>query len=149
MTEQLAEQNCVPCRGGIPPLSLDVARQLLQQTPDWTLIDDGKLLQRTFGFGNFRASLDFVRAAGELAEAERHHPDIEFGWGYATISLRTKKIKGLHQNDFIMAAKFGRLARASGAQDPHGEQPRGSGAPVTSETHPSNAVSGSTLAYHR
>jgi len=149
MTEQLVEQTCVPCRGGIPPLSLDAARQLLQQTPDWTLVDEGKLLQRTFRFGNFRASLDFVRAAGELAEAERHHPDIEFGWGYATISLRTKKIKGLHQNDFIMAAKLDRLARASGAQDPHGEQPRGSGAPVTSETHPSNADSGSTLAYHR
>jgi 4a-hydroxytetrahydrobiopterin dehydratase len=149
MTGQLAEQTCVPCRGGIPPLSVDAARQLLEQTPDWTLVDDGKLLQHTYRFGNFRASLDFVRAAGELAEAERHHPDITFGWGYATISLRTKKIKGLHQNDFIMAAKFDRLARASGAQDPHGEQPRGSGAPVTSETHPSNAGTGSTLAYHR
>jgi 4a-hydroxytetrahydrobiopterin dehydratase len=149
MTEQLVGQTCVPCRGGIPPLGLDAARQLLQQTPDWTLLDDGKLLQRTFRFTNFRASLDFVRAAGELAEAERHHPDFEFGWGYATISLRTKKIKGLHQNDFIMAAKFDRLARASGAQDPHGEQLRGSGAPVTSETHPSDADAGSTLAYHR
>jgi 4a-hydroxytetrahydrobiopterin dehydratase len=149
MTEQLLGQTCVPCRGGIPPLSLDDARPLLQQTPEWTLLDDGKLLQRTFRFTNFRASLDFVRDAGELAEAERHHPDISFGWGYATISLRTKKIKGLHQNDFIMAAKLDRLARASGAQDPHGEQPRGSGTPVTSETHPSNPGTGSTLAYHR
>jgi len=148
MTEQLAGQSCVPCRGGIPPLNLDEARQFVQQTPDWTLLDDGKLLQRTFRFANFRAALDFVRDAGELAEAERHHPDITFGWGYATISLRTKKIKGLHQNDFIMAAKLDRLARASGAQDPHGEQPRASGAPMTSDT-PSNAVTGSTLAYHR
>src|ERR1700760_3722440 len=146
MTEQLVEQTCVPCRGGIPPLSLDEARQLLQQTPDWTLLDDGKLLQRTFRFANFRGALDFVRGAGELAEAERHHPDITFGWGYATISLRTKKIKGLHQNDFIMAAKHDRLARASGAQDPNGEPPRGSGA---NDTQPSNADSGSTLAYHR
>jgi 4a-hydroxytetrahydrobiopterin dehydratase len=149
MTEQLVEQTCVPCRGGIPPLSLDEARQMLQQTPDWTLQDDGKLLQRTFRFANFRTSLDFVRGAGELAEAERHHPDITFGWGYATISLRTKKIKGLHQNDFIMAAKLDRLARASGAQDPRGEQLRGSGTPVTSEIHPSNTGTGSTLAYHR
>ena len=149
MTEQLVEQTCVPCRGGISPLSLDEARQFQPQTPDWTLLDDGKLLQRTFRFANFRASLDFVRDAGELAEAERHHPDITFGWGYATISLRTKKIKGLHQNDFIMAAKLDRLARASGAQDPHVEQSRGSGTPGTSETHPSNADSGSTLAYHR
>lgn len=149
MTELLAEQTCVPCRGGIPPLGLDEARQFLTQAPDWTLQDDGKLLQRTFRFANFRAALDFVRDAGELAETERHHPDITFGWGYATISLRTKKIKGLHQNDFIMAAKLDRLARASGAQDPHGETPRGSVTPLTSDTQPSNADSGSTLAYHR
>jgi 4a-hydroxytetrahydrobiopterin dehydratase len=148
MIELLVEQTCVPCRGGIPPLSADEARHFLQQAPEWTLQDDAKLLQRTFRFANFRASLDFVRDAGELAEAERHHPDIAFGWGYATISLRTKKIKGLHQNDFIMAAKFDRLARASGAQDPHGEQPRASAAPLTSDTQPSNADSGSTLAYH-
>jgi 4a-hydroxytetrahydrobiopterin dehydratase len=148
MTELLVEQTCVPCRGGIPPLGLDEARQFLEQAPDWTLLDEGKLLQRTFRFANFRTALDFVRDAGELAEAERHHPDIAFGWGYATISLRTKKIKGLHQNDFIMAAKLDRLARTSGAQDTHGELPRGSGAPMTSET-PSNAGSGSTLAYHR
>jgi 4a-hydroxytetrahydrobiopterin dehydratase len=149
MTEQLVEQTCVPCRGGIPPLSVDEARQLLQHAPDWTLLDDGKLLQHTFRFANFRAALDFVRDAGELAESERHHPDIAFGWGYATISLRTKKIKGLHRNDFIMAAKLDRLARTSGAQDPNGEPPRGSRAPVTSETNPSNAGTGSTLAYHR
>lgn len=93
MTELLLEQACVPCRGGIPPLRLEEARQLLRQAPDWTLLDDGKLLQRTFRVANFRASLDFVRDAGELAETERHHPDITFGWGYATISLRTKKLK--------------------------------------------------------
>jgi 4a-hydroxytetrahydrobiopterin dehydratase len=52
----------------------------------------------------------FVRKVGELAEAEGHHPDISFGWGYGTVSLRTKKIKGLHENDFIMASKIDRLA---------------------------------------
>jgi 4a-hydroxytetrahydrobiopterin dehydratase len=153
MTARLVEQNCVPCRGGIPPLSLEEARQYLEQAPDWTLQDDGRLLQRTFRFANFRAALDFVRDAGELAEAERHHPDITFGWGYATISLRTKKIKGLHQNDFIMAAKLDRLAQASGAQENRGEQPRAAGAPLRADTAstdtPSNADPGSTLAYHR
>jgi len=93
MTERLAEQTCVPCRGGIPPLEPDAARQLLQQTPDWTLLDEGKLLQRTFRFGNFRASLDFVRAAGELAEAERHHPDFEFGGGNANKKKKKKTKK--------------------------------------------------------
>src|SRR5215212_3150159 len=57
-------------------------------------------------FKNFREALGFVERAGELAEAEGHHPDIAFGWGYATVSLQTKKIKGLHENDFIMAAKL-------------------------------------------
>jgi 4a-hydroxytetrahydrobiopterin dehydratase len=149
MTELLVEQTCVPCRGGIPPLSLDEARHYLRQAPEWALQDDGRLLQRTFRTANFRASLDFVREVGELAEAERHHPDIAFGWGYATISLRTKKIKGLHQNDFIMAAKIDRLARTIGDQENRGEQLRTSGSPVTSDTDPSNADHSSTLAYPR
>jgi 4a-hydroxytetrahydrobiopterin dehydratase len=148
MTDLLVEQACVPCRGGIPPLSMDEARHYLEQAPEWTLQDDAKQLQRTFRLANFRASLDFVHAVGELAETERHHPDIAFGWGYATVSLRTKKIKGLHQNDFIMAAKIDRLAQTCGAQENRGEQQRSAEAPVTSE-HPSNADSGSTLVYHR
>ena len=57
----------------------------------------------------FRETLNFVRDVGDLAETEGHHPDVSFGWGYATISLRTKKIKGLHENDFIMASKIDRI----------------------------------------
>jgi 4a-hydroxytetrahydrobiopterin dehydratase len=117
MTELLAEQTCTPCRGGVPPLSIDQARRYLEQAPEWDLLDDARQLQRTFRFLNFRGSLDFVRDVGELAESERHHPDVAFGWGYATISLRTKKIKGLHENDFIMAAKIDRLAKERGAQE--------------------------------
>jgi 4a-hydroxytetrahydrobiopterin dehydratase len=63
----------------------------------------------TFRFKNFGEALYFVRQVGELAEAEGHHPDISFGWGYAKVSLQTKKIKGLHENDFILAAKIDRL----------------------------------------
>ena len=66
--------------------------------------------ERTYQFRSFGDAFAFVRGAGELAEAEFHHPDISFGWGYATVSLRTKKIKGLHENDFIMAVKLDRLA---------------------------------------
>ena len=149
MTETLAEKKCTPCRGGIAPLTHQEAERFQSQTPNWELRHDGHRIERSFRLPDFRKALSFVDQVGALAEAESHHPDINFGWGYATISLYTHKIKGLHQNDFIMAAKFDRLARASGAQDPDGEQPRGSGAPVTSETHPSNADSGSTLAYHR
>jgi 4a-hydroxytetrahydrobiopterin dehydratase len=134
MTELLVEQNCVPCRGGIPPLSVDAARRFLEQAPAWTLPDDARNIERTFWFANFRRSLDFARETGELAESEQHHPDIAFGWGYVTVSLRTKKIKGLHQNDFIMAAKIDRLAREHGALEQRPQPRRSAETTVTSET---------------
>ena len=86
------------------------AKELLPQAPEWALMDNAHRIEKTFRFGNFREALAFVQKVGELAEAEGHHPDISFGWGYGTVSLRTKKIKGLHENDFIMAAKIDRLA---------------------------------------
>ena len=110
MTETLVTKACTPCRGGIPPLMQPEAQNLLAQTPEWTLLDDAHRIERTFRFGNFAEALAFVQQVGELAETESHHPDISFGWGYATVSLRTKKIKGLHENDFIMAAKIDRIA---------------------------------------
>ena len=110
MSETLADKTCTPCRGGIPPLTPDEAAALHGQAPEWALLDDAKRIERSYKFRNFAQALEFVRQAGELAEAQGHHPDISFGWGYATVSLRTKKIKGLHENDFIMAAKFDRIA---------------------------------------
>ncbi len=79
---------------------------MLRQTPEWELLDDGSRIKRTFTFKDFAAAFEFVTGVSELAETEGHHPDISFGWGYATISLQTHKIKGLHENDFIMAAKI-------------------------------------------
>jgi 4a-hydroxytetrahydrobiopterin dehydratase len=79
------------------------------QAPQWQLLDDAHRIERSFRFNNFREALNFVDDVGELAEAQGHHPDINLGWGYATVSLRTKKIKGLHENDFIMAAKIDRI----------------------------------------
>jgi 4a-hydroxytetrahydrobiopterin dehydratase len=108
----LTEKTCVPCRGGVPPLGEDEARQYLAQTPGWEL-QDGKRIERTFKFKNFREALGFVDRVGGLAEEEGHHPDITFGWGYAKISLHTHKIKGLHENDFIMAAKINALPDAA------------------------------------
>jgi 4a-hydroxytetrahydrobiopterin dehydratase len=117
MPENLVDKTCVPCRGGIPPLTRQEAETLLAQAPEWALADEAHRIERTFRFRNFREALAFAQKVGELAEAEGHHPDISFGWGYATVSLRTKKIKGLHENDFIMAVKIDRLARAT---DPGG-----------------------------
>jgi 4a-hydroxytetrahydrobiopterin dehydratase len=109
----LVEKTCTPCRGGIPPLTQEEAETLLVQAPEWALVDEAHRIERTFRFGNFREALTFVQQVGELAESEGHHPEISFGWGYVTVSLRTKKIKGLHENDFIMAAKINRLAQLS------------------------------------
>ena len=100
----------LPCRGGVPPLPPEEAERYLGQVPGWELADDARLLRRTFRLANFREALAFVHGIGELAEAEGHHPDLCFGWGYVTVALWTKKIKGLHENDFILAAKVDRLA---------------------------------------
>jgi 4a-hydroxytetrahydrobiopterin dehydratase len=110
MAAPLAEKTCTPCRGGIPPLSRDEAEYFREQATDWTLFENATRIERTYYFKNFREAFAFVERAAALAETESHHPDIGFGWGFATISLRTKKIRGLHENDFIMAAKLDRIA---------------------------------------
>ena len=107
--DALADKTCTPCRGGIPPLTPGEAARFHAQVPDWELRDDAHRIERSFRFQNFREALAFVQQVGELAEAQGHHPDINFGWGFATVSLRTKKIKGLHENDFIMAGRINRL----------------------------------------
>ncbi len=112
MQTTLAEKSCTPCRGGVPPLNAQEAEQYRQQAPEWRLADDATRIERTYRFRNFGDAFGFVEQAARLAEAEGHHPDISFGWGYATVSLRTKKIKGLHENDFIMATKLDRIAGA-------------------------------------
>jgi 4a-hydroxytetrahydrobiopterin dehydratase len=113
MTATLADKTCTPCRGGIPPLTLEEAEGYRAQAPAWALRDEATRIERTYRFRSFAEAFKFVCRAATLAEAEAHHPDISFGWGYATVSLRTKKIKGLHENDFIMAVKLDRLANAA------------------------------------
>jgi len=109
MTEALASKTCTPCRGGIPPLTREEAELFHAQARDWQLLEEAHRIERSFRFRNFREALTFVQEIGELAEAEGHHPDISFGWGNATVSLQTKKIKGLHENDFIMATKVDQI----------------------------------------
>ena len=109
MTDMLVGRTCTPCKGGIPPLTSREAERLHAQTPQWQMRADATRIERTFQFRNFGEALRFVLQVGELAESEGHHPDLSFGWGYATVSLQTKKIKGLHENDFILAAKIDRL----------------------------------------
>jgi 4a-hydroxytetrahydrobiopterin dehydratase len=103
----LRELKCVPCRGGIPPLSDEEVAALKPQVGEWEIIEvDGiKRLQRAFKFKNFAEALNFTNQVGELAEVEDHHPAILTEWGKVTVTWWTHKIRGLHQNDFIMAAK--------------------------------------------
>jgi 4a-hydroxytetrahydrobiopterin dehydratase len=103
---KLAQMKCTACRGDDPPLTDAEIEKYLPQVPDWDLEEDGiKKLQRTFKFRNFVEALDFTNAVGEAAEDEGHHPIITLTWGRATVTWYTHKIKGLHENDFIMAAK--------------------------------------------
>ena len=119
MTEAaLARKTCMPCRGGVPPLTQDEVRSLLPEAAGWTPTESDTRIESAFEFKNFRQTLDFVTTVGELAESEFHHPvSISFGWGFCGIVLQTKKIKGLHENDFIMAAKINEIAAGAAADD--------------------------------
>ena len=105
---ELAERQCIPCRGGVPPLQGDELKALSAQLPGWEVINEHHL-QKTCKFKDFREALDFVNRVGELAEAQGHHPDICFGWGKAEISIWTHKIDGLTESDFVLAAKIDKL----------------------------------------
>lgn len=107
--DTLAEKTCEPCRGGVPPMTVETAGEMLAQTPGWEIAGEPMRIVRRFPFKDFAEALAFVNRVGAIAEAEQHHPDIHFGWGYCTVELYTHKIKGLHQNDFIMAAKINDL----------------------------------------
>ena len=105
----LEEKKCVPCEGNITPLSKSDALQMAKELEGWALNDDATKIQHSYTFSNFRKALDFVNNVGEIAENEKHHPDITLGWGYVTITLQTHAVKGLHANDFIMAAKIDKI----------------------------------------
>lgn len=105
---ELAERQCVPCRGGAPPLAGKEIEILLAQLDGWQVAKQHHLL-KTYSFKNFRESLEFVNRVGELAEAQGHHPDICFGWGKAEVTIWTHKIDGLTESDFVLAAKIDKL----------------------------------------
>jgi 4a-hydroxytetrahydrobiopterin dehydratase len=111
VTEQLADKQCVPCRGGVPPLKGKELQKLHQSVPEWMVSDEHHLL-REFKFPDFKQALEFVNHVGAVAEEQGHHPDILLAWGKVAITLWTHKIDGLTESDFIMAAKIDRLSAA-------------------------------------
>jgi 4a-hydroxytetrahydrobiopterin dehydratase len=106
MTSLLAQKECIPCRGGVPPLKGDELKSLLSQLDGgWNVVEEHHL-EKLFRFANFRDALAFTNQVGELAERQGHHPDIHLGWGRAKVSVWTHKIDGLTESDFIFAAKL-------------------------------------------
>lgn len=110
MTDEtpLAEQSCVPCRGGVPPLEADAVNRLLQKLRgDWQINEAGHLAVK-YGFENFVQAMDFANTIGQIAESEQHHPDITVRWGACEVEIWTHKINGLTESDFVLAAKIER-----------------------------------------
>ncbi|MGD8455060.1 MAG: 4a-hydroxytetrahydrobiopterin dehydratase [Anaerolineales bacterium] len=109
--EKLTQQKCVPCRGGVPTLTDEQIAELLPQIPEWRLVEsDGiKQIERVFKTKDFAEALAFTNQVGALAEDENHHPAILTEWGKVTVTLWAHAIKGLHRNDFIMAAKINKI----------------------------------------
>ncbi len=105
----LTQKKCVACEGFETPLNKVEAEVLLKQAPSWLLSEDGKWISREYKFKNFAEALAFTNKVGAIAESEGHHPDLELGWGRVKISLTTHAIKGLSENDFIVAAKVNTL----------------------------------------
>lgn len=103
----LKDRSCVPCRGGIAPLSREKAEAYLQETPDWQL--ESNKITREFTFKDFKSAMAFVNNVAKIAEDQGHHPDIQIHWNKVALSLYTHKINGLHENDFILAAKIDAL----------------------------------------
>ena len=108
----LADKKCVPCEGGIPAFDISKIHEYIKKVDGWEVNQDASsnyFLIKEFKFENFLKSQNFVNKVGEIAEKEGHHPDIWFGWGYAKIKIFTHAIKGLHESDFVLAAKIDKI----------------------------------------
>ena len=114
MSEDLSNKKCIPCEGGIPAFTIEQINDFLKKVNDWNVSEDEKnkfYLIKEFSFKNFVASQMFVNKVGDIAEKERHHPDISYGWGYAKIKIYTHAIQGLAESDFILASKVDKIAK--------------------------------------
>jgi len=109
---KLSEKKCIPCEGGVLPFDTSEIHKYQKKVDGWDIINNEKkifFLEKEFTFKNFLESQKFVNEVGKISEEEGHHPDILFGWGYAKISITTHAIKGLSENDFILAAKIDKI----------------------------------------
>ena len=106
----LAQKHCVPCEGGMPPFTQEEIEAHAGQVPEWKVSEgEPKKLERKFTFKDFDQTMEFVNKVAALAKAEDHHPDFQVSYSKVTLTLWTHAVKGLSENDFIMAAKIDRL----------------------------------------
>ncbi len=106
---ELAQNKCIPCSIGTPPLESKEIKEYMEQLDDeWKVIDNHHI-EKEFKFKNFKEALKYTNIVGELAEEEGHHPDILLSWGKVKITLLTHKIDGLSKSDFVLAAKIDEL----------------------------------------
>ena len=107
----LTQKRCIPCEAGTPPLDAAAVAELAKNVPDWKVISAQKL-SRELKFRNFQDAMAFVNRVADIAETEGHHPDIHISYSVVTIELWTHAVKGLSENDFILAAKIEHLLGA-------------------------------------
>ena len=108
----LLNKKCVPCEGGVIPFDVSEIHKYQKKVDGWDVTKDENqifFLKKKFLFKNFLESQKFIISIGRISEQEGHHPDITFGWGYAEIKINTHAIKGLSENDFILAAKIDQI----------------------------------------
>ena len=109
----LTDRECLPCKGGVPPLKgEELATSAAQLGNEWRVVDEHHL-EKTYRFRDFREALDFTNQVGELAESVGHHPDIHLAWGQVKVTIWTHKIDGLTETDFVFAAKTDTLLGSS------------------------------------
>jgi 4a-hydroxytetrahydrobiopterin dehydratase len=118
MASDLASKTCVPCRGGVPPLSMDVASRLMEQLDGWAF-EQGHLA-KSYHFPDFAGALAFVNRIGAISEEQGHHPDLYMTWGKVSLEIWTHKIDGLTESDFILAAKFDEVPVPNQSRPPGG-----------------------------
>ncbi|MGD2115734.1 MAG: 4a-hydroxytetrahydrobiopterin dehydratase [Acidobacteriota bacterium] len=109
----LSTMHCVPCEGGVEPLGSEAITDYLEQTPGWEVVEeDGeKRLRRAYEFESFARALELTDRIGAAAEEQGHHPVLVTEWGKVTVTWWTHAIGGLHDNDFVMAAKSDEIYR--------------------------------------
>ncbi len=109
--EPLSHKRCIPCEGGFPALTKEQVQDFLPQVPEWIVSEDFTSISREYTFTDFASALAFANDIGDIAQEEWHHPDLRISWGKVRVAFSTHAVKGLSENDFIMAAKVDALLK--------------------------------------